>query len=877
MLVAAAQPQDPVARQNATTQLETMRGSNVGEYAILLLGVLSDEAKGVDLRQLAGLALKNAFTARSASGQAAGASAWLSLPDNVKGQIRDQIIRVLGSENAEARSAATQVVSTLGAIDLPNGQWQDLIPHLSQAAITDNVPAHTREAVVQTLGFLCQNLDSGEHVSPENTNQILTAVVRSMQPNETDQLKLVGTTAMFNMLGFASANFANPAECKHIMDTVCGATQSTNVQVRHKAYEAIAFIAQIYYDNILPHMEQLYKLTVQTIMQDEEVVALTALEFWSSLCDEELERMYEDESQGGQQPSTNHGYIKNACRNPPAPNAPNLLQLLFQCIQKQEDGQDEDSWNLAMAAGTCLALVSQCIKEEIIAPVVGFLQTNIQLTGPDHWRQREAAVLAFGSMMDGPSPDALKNVVQQGLSVLFRLMDPAVEASVMVRDTTSWTVGMICQFHMDSLPVDEVLVPLVQQLHTRLDDVPSVARNVCFAITYLSQNFKADADLASNALSQFFTEIIRKLFATSMRADCEEFGLSGEAYEAIMALIEAAAQDQFSSIIEVLQYVLKLLNDVTTQLMAGTQDSESKSSMEKLQMRLCSVLLVIVQRVGGTPSINAALYDDIMLLMLKLLDMRGSPAQSDAFLVIGMVAHATCGDFQKYMEQFFPRLERGLRNRDEPQVCSAAVASVGDVCRAVEAQVQPYCAPIVNILIENLQDGQLDRNVKPPALGVFGDLALAIGLHYEVHLEKVMRMLQSAAQANFPLNDEDLVEYQNKLREAILEAISSIFQGLNDKANIAKVTELLRPHFQWIVLVIINISQQVLEAPQLVDDAVIKNAVGVIGDVCDVLGEEPKAFVKGHSASIQALFDAALASHDSSTLQTAQWAQSIVR
>ncbi|MCP4485766.1 MAG: hypothetical protein GY820_00290 [Gammaproteobacteria bacterium] len=84
--------------------------------------------------------------------------------------------------------------------------------------------------------------------------------------------------------------------------------------------------------------------------------------------------------------------------------------------------------------------------------------------------------------------------------------------------------------------------------------------------------------------------------------------------------------------------------------------------------------------------------------------------------------------FIKYMEQFLPYLIAGLKNHEEYQVreankklhayfsffaskmsffalkvCSADVGLVGDLCRALEANVAPYLDQLMALLIEIVQ------------------------------------------------------------------------------------------------------------------------------------------------------------------------------
>jgi importin subunit beta-1 len=62
----------------------------------------------------------------------------------------------------------------------------------------------------------------------------------------------------------------------------------------------------------------------------------------------------------------------------------------------------------------------------------------------------------------------------------------------------------------------------------------------------------------------------------------------------------------------------------------------------------------------------------------------------------------------------------------------------------------------------------LHRNVKPPVLSCFGDIALAITSEYEPYLHVSLMMLLQAAQNRAPDDNDDPIDYVNMLREGIL-------------------------------------------------------------------------------------------------------------
>lgn len=83
-----------------------------------------------------------------------------------------------------------------------------------------------------------------------------------------------------------------------MMQVVCEATQSSSADTQLAAFECLVKIVGLYYDKMGLYMEKaLFGLTVAGMKSDNEQVALQAVEFWSTVCEEEL-MLEEGESYG---------------------------------------------------------------------------------------------------------------------------------------------------------------------------------------------------------------------------------------------------------------------------------------------------------------------------------------------------------------------------------------------------------------------------------------------------------------------------------------------------------------------------------------------------------------------------------------------------
>ena len=70
-----------------------------------------------------------------------------------------QILRTLGTESSHPSNAA-QCVAAIAQIELPLNQWPDLIQLLVTNCTTSNVPDPLKEACIEALGYIVEDIVS---------------------------------------------------------------------------------------------------------------------------------------------------------------------------------------------------------------------------------------------------------------------------------------------------------------------------------------------------------------------------------------------------------------------------------------------------------------------------------------------------------------------------------------------------------------------------------------------------------------------------------------------------------------------------------------------------------------------------------------------
>lgn len=813
---------DRVALEEASGYLKQAAEANLAEYVKVLSDVLRHASASNIARTAAGIQLKNTLASNETTVKLRYQQRWLEFPPDTRNYIKENVVGALGTEQTRPSSAA-QCVAHIAITELPVNQWPDVMDKLVNMVTAEGATDSIKESTLEAIGYICQDIDPD--VIQNHSNKILTAIVHGMNSNEQNEhVRLAATNALLNSLEFTRSNFEQETERHYIMQVVCEATQSLNVQIKVAALQCLVKIMSLYYQYMEHYMgPALFAITLEAMKSDTDEIALQGIEFWSNVCDEEVDLAIEASE------AEDLGHVPEKCSRFYAKGAlSHLVPVLMMMLTKQEETDDDDEWNPCKAAGVCIMLLATCVENDIVGHVLPFVKENI---GSPQWNFRDAAILAFGSILEGPDPTELRPIVEQAMATLIQSL---TDKSVVVRDTTAWTLGRVCELSPEAATNPNHLKPLLENLVESLKAEPRVAANVCWALSSLAEAAYEQADQnevepSTYCLSPYFDPLVDVLLQTTDRADGNQSNLRNAAYEALMDLLKNSPQDCYATVQRTTVIILDRLEQVL-HMEGQIQSANDRMQVNDIQSLLCATLQSVLRKV--TKEDAPKISDKIMNALLQMFQIsvkgKSGGVQEDALLAVSTLVGVLGPGFIVYMDVFKQYLAVGLRNFEVMPVCNAAVGVVGDICGALNEKVEPYCDEIMNILVEVLGNESVNKNVKPAILSVFGDMALAIGVKFVKYLEVVLTMLNQAAHAQVDRNDYEMVEYLNELRESCLDAYTAIVQGLKgstDSPN--EEVKLLKRYVPHIVKFVVDVAND-----QEKSDNVVASAAGLIGDLC---------------------------------------------
>lgn len=809
---AVANP-DQAVRAAAEEQLKGMESENPAMYFVALAQGLANTAISPEKRQAVGLAMKSALDKDDKVRKYELHKRWLELDGEAKETVKQALVQTFADDVDQARTAAAQVAAKVAAIDLPQGQWDSFVTNLC-STITDGGNPYAKQSSLKCLGFMCEDLKSSDAgVLEEKSNEILAAVVSGMNDSEVE-IKVAGTKALNDALDFCTENMQEKEARDLIMEAILNQTVIEHPVLREQAYMCLAKVAGNHYDEMGAYLEAIFPNTAQAIaacgveggIDEEEKIGWQAIEFWTELCEEEANRVEDEDDE--EWPSKN--YMTEI--------APHLVPLLLEALTKQDEDQSPDDFNLCSRAAVCLRECTLAVRDGMPPHVAPFVMERIT---SDDWHDREAAIMSYGCLLEGPSSEVLGDLLPQGIG---QMVEKLQDESEHVRDTSAWSLGKIAEHHplvfKDNMELlQSYFVPLCQSL----TDVPRVAFQACYALGQLGVAWQDDEDCEETypLSGEAYTHILTQLLATTQRADSDECELRTTAYEAIAQIIDASPLDCAES-------NGQLLPEINSRLEATFVMGLDPHKAQTLQGVLCGIMNNIIMKLDDQVLPYA---DAVMTLLIKVFESKYASVVEEAIRCAGSLADGVKEHFINYCEAFIPHLLDGLHNWAETDVCRASVGATGDVCRALGPAMTPFCERIVTLLMEALQAPDLARDVKPDIFGVLGDIALAIGDNFVPFADFTMNMLMQASTA--PLEEdaeEDEIECVLQLREAVAEGVTGLIQGLKETeaGSAALKPILMKPQTSGQIMQFLSTVTMDVNSP----DGLLKTACGVLGDLC---------------------------------------------
>lgn len=184
---------------------------------------------------------------------------WINLEREFKDQMKMAILATLASPEVRVRRQISSILSSIASIEIPRGEWDELIPSLcSNAESTEN---NIKLASLTTLGYVCDEIKPSD-INDAVKNAIIAALTKNItsEPENLESTRLA-IKALPNSIPYASQSFQNPPERDFIMEKIFVACSIADEEVREHGLQSLKEIASCEYESIEFYFQKICAVT----------------------------------------------------------------------------------------------------------------------------------------------------------------------------------------------------------------------------------------------------------------------------------------------------------------------------------------------------------------------------------------------------------------------------------------------------------------------------------------------------------------------------------------------------------------------------------------------------------------------------------------
>ena len=766
-LLANLSSQDAQVRRSAEDVIYKARDANIGTFLMELIYVVRDESIGAGPRQQALILLKNtvAFQARDEDNKRTLEARWASVSADLKQTIRTELLSTLGSSVRPVRHIAALVVANLARIELPAKQWVDLVESLYTACQTEKF----QEAAITTLGYVCEeslNCGALEAYLQSHSARILEAVITGMQKQDTE-ISYQATNALCGSISFIHKNMEVADQRDFIMKSIFQNCMGKESRIINKALECLTRVAYEYYSIIGPYMDVMLNVTLQAIQSGDEQQALQGLMFWSTVCEVEVD--LEDAGEGAQ----NQKYAQATAQR--------VLPYCLNALIEQDEDREDDEWDICAAGGVCLQAYAQALKGTILQHVVQFITSNIN---DADWRKKDAAITAFGGILDGPASADIGNILMQAYPALLNFTEQTHHKRV--RESSIWCLGRVANFHPEII-VNTFFDQTIEIAARRMQEGGRIGNKACTVIHNLCCELSEraiDAAQASNPFSKYFDALIQVLLVCIDTKNNDEHGLSMAAQETLSSLITCAASDVLPKVHHLIPELLMRVKDNIELYSRQNIDDATRDGAIRMLALLCGTIQNICSKLSRELRPEEA--QNIASALFSILSLPGA-LMHEPFLAIGPLATAMKASFVPYLNETARHLTAALKCIHEDVIIRHSMSTVSDLCFALENSLSTeFCDTMMAAMLEFMQNAEAPMNTKILALTSMGDIALQIGARFEKYFAAVFPVIESAGAYVKTVDSDnlDMLDLREDLVQGVCECFTGFIQGYSHERDI---------------------------------------------------------------------------------------------
>ena len=696
---------------------------------------------------------------------------WQKTNLELKKNVQNNSLGLLGDKDASIRHAACSLVSSLSVISIKDQGWPDLINILCNACNADNI--EFKISAIKTLGLIWEELPK-EPFSLEELSLMENTIIKLLSNPINDQLSLECLKAYEYFINYIKNKFCDKDYLQNTLKlfiSYCSSINNLNTEIVAK--EAIHRITQILieaYDFIEPHFRNISEFFIMLCKGTSEYLAVQAYIFFTEIASDEIDRR--------KKRLTCRKYIQS------------IWDILWDSIQhtlnNRTNQKIEDGFSRYDSLKELLFNISIICDEKIIDDIFAYMGAKLNDPNP---AIINSAIYAFGCILETVHEKKIESVIPDSIKSLNNLFSKNNEQLSL---TLSWCFSQICETHSKLLIFNNGLLSNLINIFLSLlrqenlnNKIKSYICNSIFSLASFTYNHNLQA---LNTFSPYLKDLLLILesLAYLPQSYNTESNLSQKCFIAISSLLECSTRNDQQLITFFMEKIYTRLNEA--QNISNFQNS--KEMQNDFQSYLCLSVQSLCKNVEfNLINLDNKKIEDYFNIIDNFFKLRKVVFEEGLLALSSLISLISDGNSDSLLQRIMPYVLFCLDNYTDASNCETACLSLLDLIHSARERFIPYIKQIYPLFIKIIKADDAKKNIFTLIILVYSDLFGFAGnqiwqykeepLNYMTQLIDFSIRNHEKYLNNSKIEAEDF-SYFIKLNEGLVDFISGVASFLNN-------------------------------------------------------------------------------------------------
>lgn len=799
----------------AEKELQNLCNNNYGAFLFELSKKFQDEKEESPIRQLSATIIKNKIIEYKET--------WFNLDENIKEQIKNNILSTLITQNINVKKAAALIIAGICRVELPKNIWTNIFDILINASQNDNIDIKITSLI--TLGYIYDEFTLNNiHLNINNNtiskllNMYYSILTNCNQNGENNiPLTLTCLNSIILFVPYIEVIISDNSSRLVFFNLIKDYMLNTDEKIRECSIMIFAVLIEYYYKYFSNYIDVLMQTLFQIIEKDSENNKKSCFEVLCTIGEKETNLVNTSYN------VTSNFYFLDKYKQ-------QISQIILKLIITDKFNDEEHT----LSKYSCLLIIymSLCCDFKFTEEMLNYYINNISSNDPII---KFSALNVFNSILETKDKIKIFPVIEQSLPMLTSILLEN-QTILLVRKLIAKIMKKISKNFGFLIKKNQDLFDKFMALFYSLlgDKNPEILFIIIESINELVKQIETNEYLETNLLSPYTKNYFEALLKLSKEIDLfnPDNNIPMVALFAIGSYGGHAANDTKNVTLKVFNLLVEMFSN-TLNINAFQNQQIRLNYQEYICMSLDNFLRN-----------KKSLEKDVRNLFSYVVQsfQQRQEIYEEGISLVGSISSYLQGGFMKEMSTFNSYLLHGLNSTNSYDICKSSISTLDEIIMYTGSDFNMYVENYLKIILNILSDNNINRDLKPKSFGIISQIFLSCPQevfkgNYFNDIMKIIGGAFEACQMDFGQEKDniDFINYIIELKESILETMSCIFKTIEDKGQLKEFIPYVTKTVEFINFILRDEAQ--------LNSDIIRNSLALIANFCDDYGKDIKAIL----------------------------------